>query len=192
MLRVGRDVCGFCRFELVASEVDNLLRQIVSARDQLSRALIIGSGEFQIALALDDLRVRFRERLFGFQDLRLRPAQLGFGFRRRDGCDHLSRGDLVALIHGQRHQPARIFRGDVDLRGLNSPVRFDDALRHVAAAQLVDERVHGCLGPLEGGLLIGLRPGGVDHKRAARQTQRAGHGSDKDRETGGSIGHDIT
>ena len=164
-LRLGRNIHGLGRFELVASLVHGLLRYIPVLYEKLP-ALIIGSGKIQVALALSNERDSFRQCPFGLQHLRLGGAQLGFGFRRRDGGNHLSSRDLVAFVHGQRRQPARIFRRDVDLRGLDAAVRFHDPLGHVAAPQAIDQRFYRRAGFFDRVLLcrLGLRS---SNKRAA-------------------------
>ena len=120
-------------------------------------AFVIGLEKVQIALALVDERESFRQCLLRLDHLRLRLAQLSFGFRRRDGGDDLSSRDLVSFVHGQLREPAGIFCRDVDLRGLDAAVRFHDSLWHIAAAQARDEGFHRCAGSFDRVSLLRLR-----------------------------------
>ena len=132
MLRVGRNICGLRRLEFVATLIHSLLRYSPVLKERFA-AVIICSGKIQIALSLDDDGVSFRQCLFRFDHLCLCAAELGFGFRRRDRTNHLSSGDLVALVHGQRCEPARIFRRYIHFRGFDAAVCFHDACGHITA-----------------------------------------------------------
>ena len=81
-----------------------------------------------------------RHRLLRAQHLSLRAPELGFDFRRGDRADDLSRRDLVAFIHGQRREPAGVFRRDVDLRRFDTSVRFHDPIGHGGYRAAVDQR----------------------------------------------------
>jgi hypothetical protein len=89
-----------------------------------------------------------------------RESGLGFGFRRRNGANHLSGRDLVALVDRQRRQPARIFCRDIDLRRFEAAVGFHDPLRHIDTTQTVYQRLYRCAGFFERALLLrlGVRP----------------------------------
>src|SRR5262249_41198760 len=121
---------------------------------------------------------------FRFQHLRLGGAQLGFRFRRRDGGNHLSSRDLVAFVHRQRRQPARIFGRDIDLRRLDAAVRLHDSVGHRAAAQTIDEGFHLGSQLLGGGFLRGFGVRGRNKQAPSwrssppsNQEQRAGNES---------------
>jgi hypothetical protein len=51
----------------------------------------------------------------------------------------LPRGDLVALLDEQLRDPAGVFRRNIDLGRLDTPVGLGDAVRHALAAQPVDQ-----------------------------------------------------
>ena len=71
--------------------------------------------------------------------------------------DHLSSRDLVAFVHGQRRQPARVFGGDIDLGGFEPPIRFHDPLGHIAAAQAIYQCFYLCAGFFDRVWLLRLR-----------------------------------
>ena len=169
-LGVSRNISSVGRFEPVAPLIDDLLRDIPFLQQSLS-ALIIGPGECQIAVALRDERNRFRQRLLGFQHLGLRGAQLGFGFRRRDGGDHLSGRDLIALVNGQRRQPTRVFRRHIHLRRFDATVGFHDALGHVAATQVIYQRFDRLLGFFDRLWRLRLGMGPDNQKAVVRDAQ---------------------
>ena len=120
-------------------------------------ALIIGLAKSRSLLRWAMSAISFRQSLFRFQQLGLRTAQLGFCFRRRDRRNDLSGRDLVALVHGQRRQPARIFRRYVHFRRFDAAVRFHDPLGHIAAAQAIYQRFYRCSRFFERILLVRLR-----------------------------------
>ena len=103
-----------------------------------------------------DGRDSCRQCLFRLLQLRLGRAQLGFGFRRRNGANHLSGRDLVALVHRQRRQSAGIFCRDIDLRSFEAAVGFHDPLRHIDTAQPIYQRFYRCAGFFERVLLLRL------------------------------------
>ena len=174
-------------FKFVAAAICCLLRDI-SALHQLPGALIVGSGEIQITLALDYERVRLRQCPFGFQHLCLRIAQLSFCFRGRDSGNDLSRRNLVAFIHLYLGEPPRVFGGDVDLGGLEPPIRFHDPLGHIAAAQAIYQCFYLCAGFFHGVWLLRLRvaPDG----QCIKQQDNANHSRWKDA-TNAKIGGSV-
>ena len=125
-------------FVIAAALIESLLSDDLLA-DQFLSAFEIGFGRRQDGVALGDQRFGLGHRLLGTFHVGLRRSELGFVFRRRYAADDLSRFDFAAFFHRDIDQPARIFRRNIHLCGLDAAIGLDNSLRHRFAEQAVQE-----------------------------------------------------
>ena len=129
---------SLCTLIIAPPLIERLLRDDLFA-DEFLPALEIRLGGGKHGLALVDHGFRFGQRLLSFVQIGLRRPQLCFIFRRGYAPDDLSSRNLAAFFDGDVGEPAGIFRGDVDLDGLDAAVGLVDALGHRSAEHAVKQ-----------------------------------------------------